>query len=45
MKKVCSMVVASERHALRWIFLFYRPGSKWLLNAFEWDDEMGQLFK
>lgn len=34
-----------ERHAIRWIFLFYKPDDKWLLNSFTWDDKISQLFE
>ena len=33
-----------ERHALRWMFTFYKPNSKWLLNSFQWDDKIQLLF-
>jgi hypothetical protein len=41
----CTYLQKFERHALRWTFLFYRPVDRWLLNTFEWDDEVAQLFE
>lgn len=35
-----------ERHALRWIFTFYRPaGEGWLVNGVSWDDGVAELFR
>ncbi len=34
----------TERHALRWIFLFYRPRDSWILNRVRWDDNTPALF-
>jgi hypothetical protein len=33
-----------ENHAIRWIFIFYKPKEKWLLNNFGWDDTIEVLF-
>jgi hypothetical protein len=33
-----------EKHAVRWRFLFYKPGDKWLLNSFATDDNLQELF-
>jgi hypothetical protein len=33
-----------ERHIIRWMFIFYKPKDKWLLNAFTWDDKIHELF-
>ena len=33
-----------ENHAIRWIFIFYKPKDKWLLNNFGWDDTIEALF-
>jgi hypothetical protein len=33
-----------ENHAVRWLFMFYKPGGEWKLNAFYWDDRIGALF-
>ena len=37
-------VELTERHALRWVFLFYKPGDTWTLNSVEWDDDVDALF-
>jgi hypothetical protein len=34
----------TERHVLRWVFLFYKPGDTWTLNSIEWDDSVDALF-
>ena len=34
-----------EEHAVRWIFIFYKPKEKWLLNSFLWDDMIHTLFE
>jgi len=31
-------------HMIRWIFIFYRPGPVWKVNAIKWDDDSGALF-
>ena len=33
-----------ERHLIRWIFVFYKPYDRWILNACEWDDKIEALF-
>ena len=33
-----------DRHTLRWIFIFYKPKDKWLMNSFTWDDSIQSLF-
>ncbi len=33
-----------ERHFIRWIFVFYKPKNKWLLNSFRFDDEIKFFF-
>ena len=33
-----------ERHLTRWIFVFYKPYDRWILNACLWDDEIVALF-
>ena len=38
-------VELTERHALRWVFLFYKPGDTWTLNSVMWDDDVDALFK
>ena len=37
-------VVKYEKHLIRWLFTFYRPGDLWLLNSFKWDDSIDGLF-
>ena len=34
-----------EKHILRWKFTFYKPGGKWLLNSFTFDDNILSLFE
>lgn len=35
-----------ERHAIRWMFVFYRPANDgWLVNAVSWDDGIAELFE
>ena len=34
-----------ERHALRWVFVFYKPTDKWLINSVSFDDSIGQLLQ
>ncbi len=38
-------VIKYERHITRWEFIFYKPKTKWILNTFKWDDDMGKLFQ
>ena len=33
-----------EKHALRWIFTFYRPGEHWVINSVTFDDQIDLLF-
>jgi len=33
-----------ERHLIRWIFIFYKPYDRWILNACRWNDEIEALF-
>ncbi len=37
-------VIKYEHHITRWIFTFYKPGDKWVLNTFKWDDNIESLF-
>ncbi|MEW6357771.1 MAG: hypothetical protein AB1696_15670 [Planctomycetota bacterium] len=34
-----------ERHALGWVFIFYKPRDQWLLNEFRWDEELERVFE
>jgi hypothetical protein len=33
----------TERHALPWMFYFYRSPTGWVLNTFVWHDQMQNL--
>lgn len=37
-------VIKYERHVIRWLFVFYKPRTKWILNSFKWDDSIDELF-
>ena len=34
----------TDKHALPWVFYFYKSADGWLLNSFRWNDEFQQLF-
>jgi hypothetical protein len=34
-----------ERHAIRWVFVFYKPADRWLVNAVSFDDGISQMFE
>jgi len=34
-----------QRHAVRWIFVFYKPEDRWFINAVSFDDGVNQLFE
>ncbi len=34
-----------ERHIMRWQFIFYNPDGKWVLNTFNFDDNIRSLFE
>ena len=34
-----------ERHAIRWVFVFYRPKDAWIVNSFSFDDSVSLLFQ
>lgn len=34
-----------EKHIMRWRFIFYNPEGKWVLNTFNWDDNIRSLFE
>lgn len=36
-------ITKMENHALRWMFVFYRPKKKWFLNNITWDDKIQLL--
>jgi hypothetical protein len=33
-----------ERHAMRWVFFFYRNNEGWVLNSFKFDDAIQTMF-
>ena len=33
-----------ERHIIRWVFTFYRPEDRWVVNGVTWDDDIDALF-
>lgn len=33
-----------ERHAMRWVFIFYRNNEGWVLNTFKFDDAIQTIF-
>lgn len=33
-----------ERHATRWMIVFYKPREEWVVNAVYWDDKTTALF-
>ena len=35
----------TEKHALPWVFYFYKTPTGWALNSFVWNDRMQQLFE
>jgi hypothetical protein len=34
-----------EKHIMRWRFIFYNPEGKWVLDTFNWDDNIRSLFE
>ncbi len=34
----------TEKHALPWVFFFYKTPSGWVLNSFYWNDRLPGLF-
>ncbi len=43
--KRVTYVQKHEKHALLWLFDFYRPNEKWIVNAFTFHDNWQQLFE
>jgi len=37
-------IIKYEKHAIRWSFTFYKPGTRWLLNSLKWDASVDELF-
>ena len=33
-----------QKHATRWMIVFYRPRDAWLINVMVWDDQLHSLF-
>ena len=33
-----------EKHAIRWLFTFYKPKEEWLINGVTFDDQVSLLF-
>lgn len=33
-----------EKHAIRWLFVFYKPREEWVINGVTFDDQVGKLF-
>ncbi|HYR28585.1 MAG TPA: hypothetical protein VEU30_08970 [Thermoanaerobaculia bacterium] len=33
-----------ERHAIRWVFIFYKPNDRWIVNSFSFDDSISAMF-
>lgn len=38
-------VIKYQKHALRYMCIFYKPNDFWVLNAVTWDDETKKLFE
>jgi hypothetical protein len=36
-------VEKTERHALRWLFTFYKPADAWIVSGLTWDDRISAL--
>jgi hypothetical protein len=34
-----------ERHAIRWVFVIYKPHNQWIVNAVSFDDKLDQHYK
>lgn len=37
-------VMKYEKHIIRWKFIFYKPDDSWILNSFNFDDSINELF-
>jgi len=33
-----------EKHALKWVLVYYNPADEWLVNQVSWDDNIDTLF-
>ena len=38
-------VIKYQKHIIRVIYTFYKPGEFYLLNGLKWDDSLGELFQ
>ena len=38
-------ILKYENHAMRWLFTFYKPQNKWLVNSVYFDDKLSELFE
>jgi len=38
-------ILKFERHIMRWQFIFYNPDGRWVLNTFNFDDNIRSLFE
>lgn len=38
-------IIRYEKAPIRWQFNFYKPGNRWLLNGFKWDNSFEALFE
>ena len=34
-----------EKHAIAWVFTFYRPGEKWLVNSVRFTDQLDGFYE
>src|SRR5580765_560681 len=39
-----TFIEKTEKHALPWLFFFYKTPAGWTLNSFNWNDQLPQLF-
>jgi hypothetical protein len=38
-------VEKTAKHALPWVFIFYKTPSGWVLNSFSWNDQIQNVFQ
>jgi hypothetical protein len=34
-----------QNHAIRWVFIFYKPNDRWIINSVSFDDRLDLLFE
>jgi hypothetical protein len=34
-----------QRHMIQFIFIYYKGGNEWILNGFQWNDQVEDLFE